>query len=107
MSKVTKINTIEEFFRDMLNEDWKPLPPHEIYQSPCYPIIGIKIYKWINDKTGVKDTSRWYYCKVHPKVENIYLGTIEHHCKYKEPEKHKSKVLEFLQLLLQQNRLRI
>lgn len=95
------IYTIEEFFRDTTNECWKPLPKHETYQSPCYPIVGIKIRNWINDETGVRNSTRWYYCKVHPKVENIHLESIEHHCKYSEPDKHKSKVLEFLQLLLQ------
>jgi hypothetical protein len=104
MSKVARICTIEEYFRDIPNEDWKPLPQHEIYQSPCYPIIGIKIRTWINNKTEIRNSTRWYYCKVHPKVENIHLQSIEHHCKYKEPEKHKSKVLEFLQLFLQQHR---
>jgi hypothetical protein len=29
-----KLGTIEEFFRDALNQDWKPLPQHKIYQSP-------------------------------------------------------------------------
>jgi hypothetical protein len=106
MSKVARICTIEEYFRDIPSEEWKPLPPHEIYQSPCYPIIGTKIRSWINNETGVRDNTRWYYCKVHPKVENIYLDTIEYHCKYKEPEKHKSKVLGHLQLLLQQHKSR-
>ena len=81
-----------------------PLPEHEIYQSPCYPIIGIKLQNWINNKKGIRSSTRWYYCKIHPKVENIHIGTIEHHCKYKEPELHKSKVLEYLQLFLQQYR---
>jgi hypothetical protein len=104
LSRVKKIDTVEEFFRDKSNQNWIPLPDHEIYQSPCYPIIGIKIQSWINGKTGIRDTCRWYYCKVHPKVENIHLESIEHHCKYSEPETHKTKVLEFLQLLLQQCR---
>ena len=107
MAKADMIGTIEEFFRDTPYEDWKPLPTHEIYQSPCYPIIGIRIYRWINFKAGIRMSSQWYYCKVHPKIENMYLHSIEHHCKYSEPEIHKSKVLEFLQLLLQQHRFRV
>jgi hypothetical protein len=48
---------------------------------------------------------RWYYCKLHPKVENVHLHSTEHHCKYSEPEMHKSKVLEFLEQLVQKHRL--
>jgi hypothetical protein len=102
LPKVDKIDTIEGFFSDAPNQEWKPLPEHEIYQSPCYPIIGVRTNTWTNDETGIKNTVHWYYCKVHPKIDNIYLHSIEHHCKYSEPEKHKSKVLEYLQLFLQQ-----
>ena len=71
MSRAVKIDTVEKFFRGTPDQKWIPLPEHEIYQSPCYPIIGIKIHSWINDETGVRNNTRWYYCKVHPKVENI------------------------------------
>jgi hypothetical protein len=80
------------------------VPPHEIYQSPCYPIMGIKIRSWINNKTEIRKSTRWYYCKAHLKIENIHPESIEHHCKYNEPEKHKSRVLEYLQHFLQQYR---
>jgi hypothetical protein len=33
---------------------------------------------------------------MHPNVENIYLESIEHHCKYKEPDRHKSEILNLL-----------
>jgi hypothetical protein len=102
--KIVGICTIEEFFRVIPNKIWKPLPKHEIYQSPCYPIIGIRTSNWINNTTGIKNTVLWYYCKLHPKIENIHFESIEHHCKYSEPEKHKSKVLEFLKLLMQKHR---
>ena len=104
MSINDRIFTAEEFFRDINNDEWKPLPKHEIYQSPCYPIIGIRISTWICIGTGIKNTVCWYYCRLHTKIENIHLTSIEHHCKYSEPEVHKLKVLEFLELLLQKQR---
>jgi hypothetical protein len=30
---------------------------------------------------------------LHPDIENIYLETIEHHCKYSNPEAHKLEIL--------------
>jgi hypothetical protein len=103
LANVGRICTAEEFFRVIPDEIWKSLPEHEIYQSPCYPIIGIRTSTWTNVETGIKNTVRWYYCKLHPKIKNIYLDSIEHHCKYKDPEIHKAKILEFLQSLLQQH----
>ena len=50
---------------------FKPLPKHTLEQSPCYTIIGTY------DKYRVP----FYYCRLHPKIENIYSETIEHHCK--------------------------
>ena len=70
---------IEEFFFDdpaiTLENPWKPLPKHSLEQSPCYPIIGM------HNKYRVP----FYYCKLHCNIENIYLETIEHHCKFSEP----------------------
>ena len=37
------IISVEEFFYDDHNTPWKPLPEHDLKQSPCYPII-IDIY---------------------------------------------------------------
>jgi len=38
----------------------------------------------------------FYYCNEHPKIENINLGTIENYIRLKDPQKHKAKLLEFL-----------
>lgn len=77
------IISVEEFFHDDPNTPWKPLPEHDLEQSPCYSIIGIRN----NYKIP------FYYCKLPPNIENAYLETIEHHCKYKEPDKHKAEIL--------------
>jgi hypothetical protein len=76
---------VDEFFYNDANTPWKLLPEHDLNQSPCYTIIGIWTYR--NYKIP------FYYCKLHPDIENVYLETIEHHCKYKEPGAHKSEIL--------------
>jgi hypothetical protein len=78
----------EEFFYDDPNSRWKPLPEHDLKASPCYPIIGIRSYH--------KYKVPFYYCKLHPDIENVYLETMEHHCKYEEPNMHKSEILRLL-----------
>ena len=36
------IISVEEFFHDDPNNTpWKPLPEHDLKQSPCYPIMDI------------------------------------------------------------------
>jgi hypothetical protein len=70
---------VDEFFDDYPNGPWEPLSPHDLEQSPYYPIISKK--------------GELYRCNVHPKEQNIYLETIEHHCKYKDPELHKSEIV--------------
>jgi hypothetical protein len=77
----TPIVTVQEFFRvhPDVPYEYQTLPPHSLEQSPCYPIISKK--------------GGFYRCKVHPKEQNIYLETIEHHCKYKDPELHKSEII--------------
>ncbi|MGB8033299.1 MAG: hypothetical protein WCF03_05705, partial [Nitrososphaeraceae archaeon] len=59
------IVSIEEFFHDLPDLPYTPLPEHSLEESPCYPIISKK--------------GKFYYCKVHPSIENICLETIEHH----------------------------
>ena len=71
------IISVDEFFYNDPNTPWKPLPEHDLKQSPCYPIIDIRRYH--------KYKIPFYYCKLHPDIENAYLEIIEHHCKYKEP----------------------
>jgi hypothetical protein len=38
-----------------------------------------------------------YYCKLDPKIENINLKSIEDHIRLKDPERHKAKLIEFLE----------
>ena len=39
----------------------------------------------------------FYYCKLDPKIENIHLKSIEDHVRLKDSQRHKVKLLEFLQ----------
>jgi hypothetical protein len=86
--------SIEEFFFDdpaiTPENPWKPLPKHSLEQSPSYPIIGMHN----------KYTVPFYYCKLHCNIENMYLETIEHHCKFSEPGLHKSEILKSLKEIL-------
>jgi hypothetical protein len=86
--------SIEDFFYDdpaiTPQNPWKPLPKHPVEQSPCYPTIGM------HNKYRVA----FYYCKLHPDIENIYLESIEHHCKFFKPELHKQALLQSLQQIL-------
>ena len=69
-SHISYKERVEDFFRDASDLPYQSLPQHTLEQSPCYSII---------DREG-----EFYYCKLHPKERNIYLQSIEHHCKYKE-----------------------
>ena len=80
------LDEVEDFFFDD-GGDYNPWRPgHTISQSPCVPIISIKRTHWC----------LWYYCDLHRGVEHDSLVTLEHHMKYKEPEKHKKVILEKL-----------
>jgi len=59
---------------------------HTFEDSICRPLIGKQIYKPF-----------FYYCKEDPNVVNVNLESIEHHIKFKDPESHKSKLLEMIQ----------
>jgi hypothetical protein len=76
------ISAVQRFFYDDPDLPWQPLPGHSLEGSLCYPIIG--------------QNGKFYYCKLHPEVCNIYLESIEHHCKYKDPDVHKSEILKLL-----------
>lgn len=86
--------SVEGFFLDGAaitpENPWKPLSEHPLEQSPCYPIIGM------HNKYKVP----FYYCKLHPNIQNIYLESIEHHCKFSNPEFHKSEILRLLKEIL-------
>jgi hypothetical protein len=77
---------IQKFFYDEPGTQYIPLPPHPLEQSPCHLIIGRKV-----DKKG-----KPYFCKIHPKFQNVNLDTVEHHCKYDRPEIHKKEILSRL-----------
>jgi len=73
---------VEKFFAS----DNGQVVEHALEQSICWPLIGQKNYK-----------SLFYYCKVCHDVENIYLASIENHIRLKDSEKHKAKLIEYLQ----------
>jgi hypothetical protein len=56
------------------------LSEHDLDQSPFYPIIA--------QKQG------YYYCKLNPWIKNVNLESVEHHIKFKDPEKHKLELLK-------------
>jgi hypothetical protein len=59
---------------------------HSLEESICRPLIGKQIHKQF-----------LHYCKVHTYVEFLSLESIEHHIKFKDPERHKAKLLEKIQ----------
>lgn len=70
---------IEDFFYDDPSLPYKPLPEHSMQESPCCHIIG--------------KNKNLYFCKLHPGIKSVHLDTIEQHCKYKDPNIHKSEIL--------------
>jgi hypothetical protein len=79
----TTIILVEEFFYDVADLPYQPLPEHTVEQNPCYPIIGRN-----------HNSNRLYFCKLHPEIKSVSLDSIEHHCKYKDPDYHKSEILK-------------
>src|SRR3954447_21563715 len=77
------LEQIEEFF----DSENGQVENHTLEDSICRPIIGRRQ----NHKQN------FLYCKICPKVENINLISIEHHIRYKDPERHKAKLLEMIQ----------
>lgn len=86
--------SIDDFFfddSDITPENpWKPLPKHSLQQSH----IGM------HNKYRVP----FYYCKLHPNIENIYLESIEHHCKFSNPEFHNAELQRLLKTILTNNK---
>lgn len=76
-----KRERIEEFFASDNGQEEE----HALEDSICEPLIGQRSYK-----------PYFYYCKQDPKVENINLKSIEDHIRLKDPERHKTKILEFI-----------
>ena len=73
---------IEEFFASDNGQGEE----HTLEDSICRPLIGKQIHKPF-----------FYYCKICPKIENFHLKSNEHHIKFKDPERHKAKLLEMIQ----------
>jgi hypothetical protein len=69
----TAIVSVEWFFHDVADLPYQPLPEHLLEQSPCYAIIH-------------RNNNGLYFCRLHPEVKNVNLDSIEHHCKYKDPD---------------------
>lgn len=74
---VNPIRPIDEFFSDNIE---LPLPDHTLSESPCRDMIC--------------KPSIFYFCTLHPHIENIHLSTIEHHFKYNFPLVHKMLLTE-------------
>lgn len=94
-----RIERIHDFFDD-LDSQYQPLPSHSFEESPCHPIIGEAQSKinYKNDDDLVVSPIL-YLCKLHPKVKSVHLSTIEHHCKYNDPELHKAEILRLLNIV--------
>ena len=73
---------IEEFFAS----DNGQVEEHHLEESICRPLIDKQNYK-----------PYFYHCKICPKIENLHLKSIEHHIKFKDPERHNAKLLELIQ----------
>jgi hypothetical protein len=76
-----KREKIEKFFDSENGQEEE----HTLEESICKPLIGQQSHKPF-----------FYYYKDDPKVENIYLKSIEDHIRLKYPERHKAKLLELL-----------
>jgi hypothetical protein len=81
------ITSVDEFFKDDPKKPYSALRNHSLEQSPCYPIIGVR--------SGGRHAL--FYCEIcSPEFGmgvSIHLGSIEHHCKYRDPERHRSEIL--------------
>jgi hypothetical protein len=80
------IISVDQFFNDDPDRSNQTMPAHNLEESPCYPIIHSK-------SVG---THIWYYCRLHPDFKNVNLGSIEHHCRYHEPDRHIAEILKLL-----------
>ena len=80
----SSLNSITNFFHDDPNVPYTRPPERTLEQSPCYPIIAVR--------------HGYFYRRLHPDVKYVYLESIEHHIKYKDPEAHKSELLKLSKL---------
>lgn len=82
MGNLTLKNQVKNFFA----YDNGQVEEHHLEDSICRPLIGKQIH-----------LPFFKYCKIYPKVENIHLKSIGHHIRIKDPQRHKVKLLEFLE----------
>jgi hypothetical protein len=82
---------IDDFFRDGPDKPYSALPSHQLESSPCYPIIGAKM--------AGRYTLFW--CEIcQPEFgsgTSIHLNSIEHHCKYRDGDRHRVEILSRLE----------
>jgi hypothetical protein len=71
--ETAKVISVTDLLYDDPNVPYTPLPEHDL-ESPCCPIIAIK--------------QGYFYCRLHLDVQNVHLESVEHHVKYKDPDKH-------------------
>jgi|SRR5215469_2352414 len=71
-SSFKPIFSVERFFGE---EQSLPLHDHSFEQSPCFLIIGYRPF----------GKHMLFHCELHPRIRNIHLASIEHHCKYNDP----------------------
>ena len=76
------IEDIEKFFAS----DFEYHKEHSLEDTIYWPLIGRQ-----------DQEPFLYFFKDDPDVVNIYLESIEHHIRYKDPEQHKAKLLEMIQ----------
>jgi hypothetical protein len=76
----TSIVSVERFFHDVADLPYQTLPEHSLEQSPCYPIIARN------------NNNRLYFFRLHPEVKSVYLESIEHNCKYNDPDDQQSEI---------------
>lgn len=84
--KFNPVISVDQFFNDDLDRSNQTMPTHNLEESPCYHIIHSKCV----------GNHIWYYCKLHPDFKNISLSSIEHHCRYHEPDRHKAEILKLI-----------
>ncbi|MGA9153703.1 MAG: hypothetical protein WBZ36_24235 [Candidatus Nitrosopolaris sp.] len=85
---------VDEFFKDDHDKPYSALRSHSLEESPCYPIIDVKL----------AGRHLIYHCEIcRPEfandsvVANINLSSIEHHCRYKDPDRHRIEIVSRLE----------
>jgi hypothetical protein len=81
-----KAQLVETYQRKkFFTSDFEYHKEHSLEDCICRPLIGRQDHHPF-----------LYFLKDDPDVVNIYLESIEHHIRYKDPERHKAKLLEMI-----------